>query len=88
VLRCRAGDPALRTASGTPREVLALEALSASEERYRAFVEHQSEFICRLRPDGRLSFVNGAFCRYAGKTRAAMLAEFDAFSWLAADEAD
>jgi PAS domain S-box-containing protein len=88
VLRCRAGDPAQRTARGSRREARALEALRASEERYRAVVEDQSEFICRFRPDGGLSFVNGAFCRYAGKTRATMLAEFDAFSWLAADEAD
>ncbi len=88
VLLCRVSDPARRGARGARREARALEALRASEERYRAVVEDQSEFICRFRPDGRLSFANGAFCRYVGKTREAMLAEFDAFSWLAAGEDD
>lgn len=44
------------------------QALLTSEERYRAVVESQMELICRFRPDGRLLFVNGAFCRYYGKT--------------------
>lgn len=36
---------------------------------YRAVVEDQSELIRRFRPDGRLTFVNGALCRFYGKTR-------------------
>ena len=42
--------------------------LLSSEERYRAVVESQVELICRFRPDGTFLFVNGAFCRYYGKT--------------------
>ncbi len=45
------------------------EALRASEERYRNIVEDQNEFICRFSPDGTHVFVNGAYCRYFGKTR-------------------
>jgi PAS domain S-box-containing protein len=37
--------------------------LRASRERYRDVVEDQTEFICRFRPDGALTFVNGAWCR-------------------------
>jgi len=40
--------------------------LHESEERYRNIVEDQSEFICRFTPNGRLTFVNGAYCRYFG----------------------
>jgi PAS domain S-box-containing protein len=45
------------------------EALVKSEEIYRAIVEDQTEIICRFRPDGTISFVNEAFCRYFGKGR-------------------
>ncbi len=45
------------------------EALVNSEQLYRAIVEDQTEIICRFRPDGTISFVNGAFCRYFGKSR-------------------
>ena len=44
-------------------------ALLASEERYRNIVEDQDEFICRFLPDGTHVFVNGAYCRYFGRTR-------------------
>jgi len=44
------------------------QALLTSEERYRAVVESQVELICRFRPDGTYLVVNGAFCRYYGKT--------------------
>ncbi|OPY37421.1 MAG: aerobic respiration control sensor protein ArcB [Methanoregula sp. PtaU1.Bin051] len=43
--------------------------LQKSEERYRNIVEDQTEFICRFTPDGRLSFVNEAYCRYFGLSR-------------------
>jgi two-component system cell cycle sensor histidine kinase/response regulator CckA len=49
------------------------EALIKSERRYRAIVEDQTEFICRHNKDGRLTFVNQAFCRYIGKPREEML---------------
>jgi PAS domain S-box-containing protein len=45
------------------------EALRKSEERYRPVVEGQTELICRSLPDGTLTFVNDAFCRYVGKKR-------------------
>ncbi len=45
------------------------EALVKSEQLYRAIVEDQTEIICRFRPDGTISFVNEAFCRYFGKNR-------------------
>jgi len=47
--------------------------LLESEERYRNIVEDQTEFICRFFPDGRLSFVNGAYCRYFGLDPAACI---------------
>ena len=49
------------------------EALKISEERYRAVVEDQTEFICRFTPDGRLTFVNDAYCRYFGLDRSRCL---------------
>jgi PAS domain S-box-containing protein len=42
-------------------------ALRASEERYRAVVEDQTEVICRFTADGTLTFVNDVFCRFFGK---------------------
>jgi len=44
------------------------EALKINEQRYRAIVQDQTELICRYFPDGRLSFVNEAYCRYFNKT--------------------
>ncbi|MDD1678675.1 MAG: PAS domain S-box protein, partial [Methanomicrobiales archaeon] len=40
--------------------------LRHQEERYRAVVESQSEFITRFQPDGTHIFVNEAYCRYFG----------------------
>ncbi|HUH78499.1 MAG TPA: PAS domain S-box protein, partial [Methanoregula sp.] len=40
--------------------------LQTSEERYRNVVEDQTEFICRFTPEGKLTFVNDAYCRYFG----------------------
>ena len=47
----------------------ALEALRDSEARYRAIVEDQTELICRFMPDGTLTFVNDAYCRYFSRRR-------------------
>jgi PAS domain S-box-containing protein len=44
-------------------------ALQASEARYSAIVEDQTELICRFTPDETLTFVNGAYCRYFNKKR-------------------
>ncbi len=43
------------------------EALRESETRYRAIVEDQTEFICRFRPGGILTFINEAYARYLGQ---------------------
>jgi len=40
--------------------------LRASEERYRAIVNTQNEFIDRFLPGGILTFVNDALCRFTG----------------------
>jgi PAS domain S-box-containing protein len=48
--------------------VAAEEALRRSEERYRAVVEDQTELVCRFLPDTTLTFVNGAYARYFGKS--------------------
>ena len=52
-------------------------ALKESEARFRAVVEGQSEFILRLRPDGTLTFVNDAYCRYRGLGREVLLGGFN-----------
>jgi PAS domain S-box-containing protein len=43
--------------------------LEASRARYLSIIEDQTELICRYLPDGRLSFVNGAYSRYFGLSR-------------------
>jgi PAS domain S-box-containing protein len=45
------------------------EALRKSERFYRTIIEDQTDLICRFRPDGTLTFVNDAYCRYFGKIR-------------------
>jgi PAS domain S-box-containing protein len=44
------------------------EALRKSERLYRTIIQDQTDLICRFRPDGTLTFVNDAYCRYYGKT--------------------
>jgi len=62
---------------GNPADIIVLrdisqrkrmeEMLRDSEQRYRAIVEDQTELICRFLPDGTLTFVNEAYCRYFEK---------------------
>ena len=47
--------------------------LRKSEARYRAIVEDQTEFVCRYLPDGTLTFVNDAICRFLDQPREAFL---------------
>ncbi len=49
------------------------ESLKQSEARYRAIVQSQTELVSRFSPDGILTFVNDAYCRYFGETRDELL---------------
>ena len=44
------------------------EALRQSEEQFRNIVENQTDCICCFLPDGTVTFVNEACCRYCGCT--------------------
>ena len=47
--------------------------LEESERRYRAVVEDQTELVCRYLPNGELTFVNDAFCRFFGSDAESLL---------------
>ena len=49
------------------------QALAASEARYRAIVEEQSELISLARADGELVYVNPAYARHFGRVPAGMV---------------
>jgi diguanylate cyclase (GGDEF)-like protein/PAS domain S-box-containing protein len=51
----------------------AQQALRESEWRYRAIVEDQTELVCRFLPDGTVTFVNDAYCRYFQQGRSQAL---------------
>ncbi len=51
----------------------AKDALQVSETRYRSIIENHLEMICRHLPDGRITFVNDAFCRYFNRPRAELI---------------
>jgi PAS domain S-box-containing protein len=42
------------------------ERLMISEARFRAIVQDQTDFICRWRPDGTVTFINDALSRIVG----------------------
>lgn len=48
-------------------------ALEASNARYRAIVQQQTEFVVRFLPDGTLTFVNDALCEYTARARADLI---------------
>ncbi|HEX6098144.1 MAG TPA: PAS domain S-box protein [Thermoanaerobaculia bacterium] len=62
-------------------------ALRESEGRYRRVVEDQTELIVRCMPDGTRTFVNEAYCRYAG-ARAEELIGTSFFPLIPEDERD
>jgi PAS domain S-box-containing protein len=43
------------------------ETLILSEAKYKAIVEDQTELICRFAPNGEITFVNTAYCKYFDK---------------------
>ena len=51
------------------------EELQESEARYKSLVETQSDLIARSDLDGRLTFVNDAYCKAFGKTREELLGQ-------------
>lgn len=54
--------------------IRAEEALRKSEARYRAIAEdYQTELICRITPNGHLTYVNEVFCKYFGLERKKLL---------------
>lgn len=70
---CRAGEPLPHAVVSSFADITARkqaeEALRQSEALYLAILEDQTELIGRSLPDGTLTFVNEAFCRFYGKTR-------------------
>ena len=51
-------------------------ALRKSEMRYRGLIETQSNLIVRVDMEGKFTFVNEAFCRFAGRSRGELLGEY------------
>jgi PAS domain S-box-containing protein len=49
--------------------------LQKVEASYRGIVEDQFDLICRYKPDGALTFVNGAYCRFYGRKRAELIGQ-------------
>src|SRR6185503_19311680 len=47
--------------------------ITQGEERYRGVVDDQSQLICRFQVDGKLTFVNEAYCRFYGKSQEELL---------------
>ena len=44
------------------------DALRESEELYRRILHDQTEMICRSLPDGTITFINDAYCRFFGRS--------------------
>jgi len=53
--------------------VASRQAVKVECQRYRAVVEDQTDLICRFLPDGTLTFVNEAYCRYFGRKREGLI---------------
>jgi len=49
------------------------QSLQKLEASYRGVVEDQSDLICRYTPDGKLTFVNGAYSRFLARKRLELL---------------
>jgi len=44
-----------------------------TQQLYKAILEDQTELICRFKPDGKLTYVNGAYSRFYGVDRDQMI---------------
>ncbi len=51
------------------------QSLQKVDARYRAIVEDQTDLVCRFLPDGKLTFVNAAYCQATGHSREELLGE-------------
>ncbi|HEY8931702.1 MAG TPA: ATP-binding protein [Rariglobus sp.] len=51
------------------------QSLQKLEASYRAVVEDQADLICRYTPDGKLTFVNGAYARFLGRKRLELIGQ-------------
>ncbi|MBG0791368.1 MAG: sigma 54-interacting transcriptional regulator [Desulfovibrionaceae bacterium] len=63
---CSGREMAILYALDVSRRKVVEEALREGARLYRAVVEDQTELICRYGPDGKLTFVNGAYARFFG----------------------
>ena len=61
-----AGQCLLMISDISRRKEEEFERLSHLKDRYRAIVMDQNELICRFDPEGRITFVNDAYCRFFG----------------------
>ena len=52
------------------------EVICINEKRYKAIVEDQSELICRFDKDGKLTFVNNAYCKYFDQTYEELIGKY------------
>jgi PAS domain S-box-containing protein len=64
ITECKQNEIALKDAH---------ERLLTTVDRYRAIVQDQTELICRYLPNGCISFVNEAYCRYFNKTESELI---------------
>ncbi len=49
------------------------EELRGLQELYQAVVEDQTEVICRLNPEGQITFANDTFCRFFGRGKGELI---------------
>jgi len=60
-------------------------AVRQEQAHYRAIIDDQVDFICRFDPEGRLTFVNDAFCRFLGCDRPTLISS-SLLDWVAAGD--
>jgi len=49
--------------------------LAANEEKYRLLVEHQTDLMVKVDPEGRFLYVSPSYCRVFGKSEAELLGQ-------------